>query len=68
MAELHLIQTSTPRPRTFHWVQISGREMTALMVCGFYDSEDGRCESCDTCGKLNAFCNEGTDRDIVLAC
>lgn len=37
-------------------------------VCRFHDSETGRCESCDDCGNLNAFCNDGTECDILFAC
>ncbi len=37
-------------------------------VCRFYTAEEGRCESCDACGNLNAPCTEGTDCDILFSC
>ncbi|MEM7157991.1 MAG: hypothetical protein AAF799_34435 [Myxococcota bacterium] len=43
-------------------------ECPALQVCRFHTTEQGRCESCDTCGNLGAPCVEGTDCDILFAC
>lgn len=43
-------------------------ECPALSVCRFHTAEEGRCESCDACGNLNAPCTEGTDCDILFAC
>lgn len=43
-------------------------ECPGISVCRFYTAEEGRCESCDTCGNLNAPCTEGTDCDILFAC
>jgi hypothetical protein len=43
-------------------------ECGPLEVCRFFDSEEGRCESCTGCGNLNAFCTEGTDCDILFMC
>ena len=43
-------------------------ECGPLEVCRFYDSEEGRCESCTGCGNLNAFCSDGTDCDILFMC
>ncbi|MBV1862269.1 MAG: hypothetical protein KUG77_27870 [Nannocystaceae bacterium] len=37
-------------------------------VCRFYSAEEGRCESCDNCGNLNAPCTRGTDCDILFSC
>ncbi len=37
-------------------------------VCRFYTAEEGRCESCDNCGNLNAPCTNGTDCDILFSC
>ena len=37
-------------------------------VCRFYSAEEGRCESCDNCGNLNAPCTQGTDCDILFSC
>ena len=37
-------------------------------VCRFHDSDTGRCESCQECGNLNAFCGDGTQCDILFAC
>jgi hypothetical protein len=37
-------------------------------VCRFYTAEEGRCESCDNCGNLNAACTTGTDCDILFSC
>lgn len=37
-------------------------------VCRFYTAEEGRCESCDNCGNLNAPCSSGTDCDILFSC
>ena len=46
----------------------SMNECPGISVCRFYTAEEGRCESCDTCGNLNAPCTEGTDCDILFAC
>lgn len=43
-------------------------ECPALQVCRFHTTEQGLCESCDTCGNLGAPCVEGTDCDILFAC
>lgn len=43
-------------------------ECPGIAVCRFYTAEEGRCESCDTCGNLGAPCTEGTDCDILFAC
>ncbi|MEM6291836.1 MAG: hypothetical protein AAGA54_11240 [Myxococcota bacterium] len=37
-------------------------------VCRFYTAEEGRCESCEACGNLNAPCTDGTDCDILFSC
>jgi len=37
-------------------------------VCRYYTAEEGRCESCDNCGNLNAPCMSGTDCDILFSC
>ena len=37
-------------------------------VCRFYTAEEGRCESCEGCGNLNAPCVNGTDCDILFSC
>lgn len=37
-------------------------------VCRFYTAQEGRCESCDNCGNLNAPCTNGTDCDILFSC
>ncbi len=46
----------------------SMNECAGISVCRFYTAEEGRCESCDACGNLNAPCTEGTDCDILFAC
>lgn len=43
-------------------------ECPGIAVCRFFTAEEGRCESCDVCGNLNAFCVEGTDCDILFTC
>jgi hypothetical protein len=39
-----------------------------LQVCRFYDTQIGRCETCENCGNLNAPCTDGTECDILFAC
>lgn len=36
--------------------------------CRFYDSEEGRCESCDPCGNLGAFCDSSDQCDVLFSC
>lgn len=43
-------------------------ECPGIAVCRFYTAEEGRCESCDNCGNLNAPCTNGTDCDILFSC
>jgi len=43
-------------------------ECPGIAVCRYYTAEEGRCESCDTCGNLGASCTEGTDCDILFSC
>ena len=43
-------------------------ECPFLEVCRFYNSEQSMCEGCESCGNLGAFCNEGTDCDILFVC
>jgi len=43
-------------------------ECPGIAVCRFYTAEEGRCESCDNCGNLNAPCMSGTDCDILFSC
>jgi hypothetical protein len=37
-------------------------------VCRFYDTETGRCESCDPCGNLGASCSASDQCDILFMC
>lgn len=43
-------------------------ECPGIAVCRFHTTEQGLCESCDSCGNLGAACVEGTDCDILFAC
>lgn len=43
-------------------------ECPGIAVCRFYTAEEGRCESCEGCGNLNAPCTQGTDCDILFSC
>lgn len=43
-------------------------ECPGIAVCRFHTTEQGLCESCDSCGNLGAPCAQGTDCDILFAC
>jgi hypothetical protein len=37
-------------------------------VCRFFTPTEGRCESCTTCGNLNASCSATNECDILFEC
>lgn len=43
-------------------------ECPGIEVCRFYDSVEGRCESCSPCGNLGAFCSASNQCDILFMC
>ncbi len=43
-------------------------ECPSLQVCRFYDSAEGRCESCGTCGNLGNTCTASNECDILFTC
>lgn len=43
-------------------------ECPSIQVCRFFDSEDGRCETCEPCGNLNAACTDSSECDILFMC
>lgn len=44
------------------------QQCPSLEVCRFYNSSEGRCESCQSCGNLNALCNASDECDILFSC
>lgn len=45
-----------------------GASCGGAQVCRYYSSTEGRCESCTTCGNLNAPCTAGDQCDILFVC
>lgn len=45
-----------------------GGECPSLSVCRHFSAEESRCESCEACGNLNAFCSQSSDCDILFTC
>ena len=43
-------------------------ECAGIEVCRFYDSVEGRCESCSPCGNLGDFCSASSECDILFLC
>jgi len=43
-------------------------ECPSIQVCRFYSPSEGRCESCEPCGNLNAACSSSAECDILFMC
>jgi hypothetical protein len=43
-------------------------ECSGIAVCRLYAAEESRCESCETCGNLNASCSASNECDILFTC
>lgn len=43
-------------------------ECPSVQVCRFFSSNEGRCETCEECGNLNATCNASDQCDILFMC
>jgi len=43
-------------------------ECDGIAVCRHYVAEESRCESCEPCGNLNAFCSASIECDILFTC
>jgi len=40
----------------------------SIQVCRFFTATEGRCESCTSCGNLNALCSSSAECDILFMC
>ncbi|HEU0032488.1 MAG TPA: hypothetical protein VFQ53_17770 [Kofleriaceae bacterium] len=47
---------------------LSDTECPGIAVCRFFSPTEGRCESCVTCGNLNAACSASDQCDILFTC
>jgi hypothetical protein len=47
---------------------LSEAECPGIQVCRFFSPTEGRCESCVTCGNLNAVCDASDQCDILFTC
>lgn len=43
-------------------------ECPSIQVCRFFSSNEGRCETCEECGNLNASCSASDQCDILFMC